>query len=79
MSIHIMRSQEKARLKGAFAGNEGNACLWDLSKRELIEIALRMGAILCETTDSYEDALEGDGARERVLDEHRKLANADII
>ena len=41
-SIHTHRAQAKAAQMGAYAGDESANELWDLSKRELIEIALRL-------------------------------------
>ncbi len=43
-SIHTDRSIEKAREKGGFAGDHASLPLWELSKRELVEIAIRLGA-----------------------------------
>lgn len=42
MSIHTGRAIAKARSMGGFAGEDCAAPLWDLPKRELIEIALRL-------------------------------------
>ena len=44
-SIHGWKAIEKARALGGFAGVEAALPLWELSKRELIEIALRLGAL----------------------------------
>lgn len=41
-SIHTWKAREKAAKMGAFAGDEAALPLWELSKRELIEIALRL-------------------------------------
>lgn len=42
LSIHGEASMAKAREKGAFAGERETAKLWKLSKRELVEVALRL-------------------------------------
>lgn len=43
MSIHTSKAQEKARSLGGYAGDPDVDDLWDMPKRELIEIALRLG------------------------------------
>ena len=49
MSIHVWRSQDKARNLGAAAAEEHNDHLWSLSKRELVEVALHLAsALTCE-------------------------------
>lgn len=72
MSIHIWKAQEKAARMGAYAGNTEAAELWSLSKRELIEIALRLGEICA-------DDFSVDGAIARVKEEHRILREQGII
>lgn len=42
MSIHTARSRYKAAQMGGLAGAPEAAELWELSKRELIELALRL-------------------------------------
>lgn len=42
MSIHVWKAQAKAAKLGAMAGEPEAAPLWDLSKRELVEVALRL-------------------------------------
>lgn len=42
MSVHTGRSMEIARSKGALAGEPEAAPLWELSKREILEVALRL-------------------------------------
>lgn len=42
MSIHTNRSKRIARERGGMAGNPAVADLWDLSKRELVELTLRL-------------------------------------
>ena len=63
------RSRAKARRMGAYAGMPENADLWDLSKREILEVALRFGERL------------GDGAEPGVLvrEEVEALRFAKII
>lgn len=41
-SLHVWKSRKKAAELGAFAGQDCAADLWDLSKRELVELALRL-------------------------------------
>jgi hypothetical protein len=42
LSVHVWKAINVARDKGAFAGQACSAPLWELSKRELIELALRL-------------------------------------
>ena len=42
MSMHVDRAVKVARDRGAWAGQECARDLWDLSKRELVEIGLRL-------------------------------------
>ena len=42
MSIHKDRAIIKAREMGAYAGEPDCRDIWDLSKRELVEVALRL-------------------------------------
>lgn len=42
MSVHTDNAIRKARSMGAYAGNSAAADVWELSKRELVEIALRL-------------------------------------
>ena len=53
-SIHGWKSIEKAREAGGFAGKHGALPLWDLSKRELVEIAIRLGAQVAGECDTAE-------------------------
>ena len=78
MSIHTDRAFSKAQFLGASAARDRStwAQLMAMSKRELAEIAMHLGA-LC--TDSYDDALNSDGALERVLEEHSNLKANRII
>jgi hypothetical protein len=76
MSFHIQRAIEVAQGKGAYAGESVNRKIWDLSKRELVEIALHLAA---SSTDSYDEALGGAGACERVFAEHKSLKDNGIL
>ena len=80
MSIHTWRSFRVAESKGAAAAHnqETWAFLIGLSKRELAEIAMHLGA-LCTDTDSYDLALFDGAALARVKEEHRNLTLAGII
>jgi len=56
---------------GAFAGADAAAPLWEYSKRELVELALRL------TQEGM--AADIPGAVARVQDEHRTLKQSNII
>lgn len=43
MSIHTQKARAAANARGGLSGHEAARPLWDLSKRELVEIALRLG------------------------------------
>lgn len=47
-SIHVWKSIEKAADNGGYAGSESALPLWDMSKRELVEIAIRLGALVAD-------------------------------
>lgn len=78
MSIHTDRAYATAKSKGAAAGR--NYLHWKelaaLSKRELAEVALHLAA-LC--TDSYDEALAGDGAMRRIREEVDALRANNLI
>jgi hypothetical protein len=76
MSIHTTKARILAAQKGGAAGRDQNTWLWDLPKRELIEALLHLAA-MC--TDSYDDALAGDGATVRVREELTALKANGII
>jgi hypothetical protein len=71
-SIHTWKAREKASRLGGYAGAPDAAHLWDLSKRELIEIALRLGQ-QCAENDSMEAAIK------RVNEEFLALETNGII
>lgn len=77
MSIHVEKSKQLARSKGAAAGDEGNAPLWDLSKRELVEMVLHLAA-LC-TGESIDSAIDSAGAYTRAMEEHRALVANGLL
>ena len=66
-SIHIDRAIALARHKGAAAGMSINAALWEMPKRELVEIVLHLAALCAD--GEYDTAIGGDGALRRVLQE----------
>lgn len=51
-SLHAWKSIEKARAAGGFAGEHAALPLWDMSKRELVEIAIRLGAQVAGECDT---------------------------
>lgn len=60
-SIHQFKSIKKAAERGAFAANEAAWPLWELSKREILEVAIRLGAQLdgeCDTAETGVAAVE---------------------
>mgnify|MGYP001167108735 CR=1 FL=1 len=72
-SANAWKSIEKAREKGAFAGVESALPLWNYSKRELVELALRLGS---QAAGEADDAEAGVRAVEA---ERESLARAGII
>ena len=79
MSIHTDRAFRTAQMKRAWAAR--NYADWNtlvgMSKRELAEIALHLGATV--TGDSYEEALANGDAFKRVLAERQVLRSAGLI
>lgn len=67
-SIHVWKSIEVAASKGGFAGDPVTLPLWELSKRELVEIALRL-----TMAENAADAMQ------QVQDEHGSLKANGII
>ena len=55
-SIHVWKARKKAAELGAYAGQSCAAPLWDLSKRELVELALRL--TMRETPEEATAAVE---------------------
>ena len=51
-SAHVAKAVALARAKGGWAGMRSVADLWSLPKRELVEVALRLGALNTEYGDS---------------------------
>lgn len=74
-SLHIWKSIEKAASKGAYAGSEKTVPIWEMSKRELVEIALRLGELCADADGPYTI----DNAIARVLDERRILTEQGIL
>lgn len=73
-SLHQWKAIEKANLMGGYAGHPDAVALWDLSKRELVEIAIRLGEMTADSdSPSVEDAIA------RVREEHRALKANGII
>lgn len=72
MSIHQSNSREKARRMGGYAGHVESTPLWDMSKRELVEIAIRLGE-MCSDEGGPENGIA------RAIEEHRILKQAGIV
>ena len=71
MSIHTRKAREKAASMGAFAGEDVAEDLWELPKRELIEIALWL------SSEGMADDVVGAVAR--VLNKRHTLKRNGII
>ncbi len=67
-SIHIWKSIEVAANRGGFAGDPSTLPLWELPKRELVEIALRL-----TMAENVSDAMQ------QVQDERSALKANGII
>lgn len=72
-SIHVDRAIKKARAKGGFAGDDAALPLWEMSKRELIEAAMRLGGM---TTEDPADPAECASA---VIQEIETLKGNGIL
>lgn len=72
MSIHQWKGREKAARMGGYAGFDEAAPLWDLSKRELVEIAARLGE-LCADEGGPVNGIA------RAIEEHRILKANGIV
>ena len=73
MSIHTWKQIEVAERKGAWASDESCWKFFDLSKRELIEAAIRLAGLVAGSDDDI--ALAAD----RLNEEVRCLRANDII
>ncbi len=71
-SLHVWRAIEKARNKGGYAGNEAAMPLWNMSKRELVEIACRLGEI-CAPRGGEENGIA------RAIQERETLFGQGIL
>lgn len=80
MSIHTDRSFATASRKRAAAAQNWETwnALMALSKREMAEIVMHLGA-LCADHDSYDIALFDGAALARVMQERDNLRTARII
>lgn len=67
-SIHVWKAMQKAADKGGFAGDDTTLPIWELPKRELVEIALRL-----TMAENVSDAVQ------RVWDERHALKANGII
>ena len=76
-SIHIWKSIDVARRKGAWSGNDNARPLWELSKRELVEAVLHLAA--CRADPGYDAALESGEAVTEAMTEITNLRAAGMI
>lgn len=67
---NIRSSTMVAHAKGAWSANPANRELWDLSKRELIEVVLHLAAV--GDKDSYTALADGTAAN-LAMQEYRVL------
>lgn len=74
MGTSKFNAMSKAARLGGYAGRPETSGLWDLSKRELVEIALRLGEICADA-----DEITVDDAIARVWEERRILKANGII
>ena len=72
-SIHVSKAIALALAKGGWAGMPSVADLWELPKRELVEVALRLGAVNARHGDSV------SAGRRAVLDELDALRETGIV
>lgn len=72
MSIHTWKAREKAARMGGYAGRVEAAPLWEMSKRELVEIAARLGEI-CADEGGAENGIA------RAIEERRILKDNGIV
>lgn len=72
MSIHTWKAREKASRLGGYAGLDEAAPLWDLTKRDLVEIAARLGEA-CAEEGGPEKGIA------RAIEEHRILKQNGIV
>lgn len=72
ISIHSWKAIEKAQSMGAYAGDPLAGPLWEMSKRELVEIALRFAERLA-------DECTVESAVEAVKEERETLRAQKII
>lgn len=72
MSIHKWKAMDKAARLGGYAGRKDAAPLWDMSKRELVEIATRLGE-QCADEGGAENGIA------RAIEEHRILKENGIV
>lgn len=73
MSLHTDRSIAKARQHGAFAGQAAAQPLWGLSKRELLEVAIRLGAQAAHDPDNAAAGISTVTAELRALRDNRVI------
>lgn len=73
MSIHTEKARALAQQKGAFAGTDAALPLWKMSKRELVEIAMRLGVLAGDGDESPE------GGARRAIEEAKILVSNGII
>ena len=72
-SSHTAVGIAVARRKGGWAGAQSVSDMWELPKRELLEVALRLGAVNAGFGDSV------SAGRKAVLDELDELRESNIV
>lgn len=72
-SIHTHKSMKKAREMGAFAGDAAALPLWEMSKRELVEVVIRLGGLAAGKADSPKAGIDA------AIQEANALRLAGII
>ena len=73
MSIHTDKARAIAAKRGAWAGLDASLPLWRMSKRELVEIAARLGAM------AIGDGSSSDAGIRIALNEAETLRSNGII
>jgi len=73
MSMHTDRARALAAQRGGFAGRDCALPLWAMSRRQLVEIAMRLGAMNAGDPDNPEAGLRA------AMHEHHCLLLSGIL